>query len=72
MAKKEGCTVEVVVNCYDENGNHISQTDTDWYGFDREMMNYAARDLIARVARATEDWENARRGTPTGEDRGRR
>lgn len=57
---KPGCKVEIILNCYDENGQMISSSDTDWYGFDRQMANDASRALVTAVVRTTEEWDRMR------------
>ena len=69
MSQKPGCILEVILNCYDEKGELISQTDSDWYSLERQMLNAGARDILDRIKQATMDWEQMRGGTPPGDGR---
>ena len=54
---KPGCRVEVICNCYDENGQIISDLPSgSWYGFDRPAANGLALDLTYRIAEMIEKY----------------
>lgn len=57
--EKQGYAVEVVVNCYNEKGEKISSTDSDWFGFSRAVANAATMSLLDGVKATVKGWEDA-------------
>ena len=48
-AKRPGFVVGIQLVVTDEKGEKISDTDTEWYGFDRNMANQVAMDMLGAI-----------------------
>ena len=48
-AKKQGFSVGIQIVAADEKGERISDTDSEWYGFDRSQANDFTMALIGAV-----------------------
>ena len=55
------CRLEVILNCYDETGELVSDIPKgSWFDLSREEMNACARGLTIAVTAETERWEQVR------------